>query len=144
MGAIPSDSRLDVYLDSGERIRGRFYSADEQRLNLVQGRNARSVPRVNIRSVPRTEIRRVLLVRGAHAKKGTLWGLGIGAGIGVLLAIRTDDAEPFEVNVLPFTLLSSGIGSGVGAMIGLVIPNREVIYEAPGSGAGKDQSQVSK
>ena len=139
--AVPVDSSLHVELGTGDLIRGRFYSADEQRLNLVQGRNARSVPRVNIHSVPRTEIRRVLLVRGVHAKKGALWGLGIGAasGVGAWISIYDSDLEAI---LFPLTL--SGIGTGIGAFLGAIIPNREVIYEAPGSGAGKDQGQVSK
>ena len=68
--AVPAGASLHVELGTGDNIRGRFRSADEQTLVLVEGGNTRSVPR--------TEILRVLLVRGNHAKKGALWGLGIG------------------------------------------------------------------
>ena len=120
--AIPSDSTLDVYLDSGDSIYGRFRSADEQTLILVQGRNARSVPRA--------EIRRVLLHRGNHAKKGALWGLGIGAM--TVFPIVLSSHEPGFFRAAP---IFGSIGAAAGALIGLTFPNRAVIYEAPVSGA---------
>ena len=122
--AVPVDSPVHVELGTRDLIRGRFRSADEQTLVLVEGRN--------IRSVPRAEIRRVLLVRGNYAKKGTLWGLGAGAVTGALWGIRTDSSDE---DILPFTLWGVGIGTGIGALIGLVFPKRELIYEAPVSGA---------
>ena len=128
--AIPSDSTLDVYLDSGDSIYGRFRSADEQTLILVQGGNTRSVPRA--------EIRRVLLHRGNHAKKGALWGLAIGAATFVIDGARRG-GEGYDLTVpVGYLMVGSifgGIGAGAGALIGLAFPNRAVIYEAPVSGA---------
>ena len=127
--AIPSDSILDVYLDSGDSIYGRFRSADEQTLILVEGRD--------VRSVPRAEIRRVLLHRGNHAKKGAVLGLIIGVvTLGIDSARR--GGEGYDLTPLGGLMVGSifgGIGAGAGALLGAAFPNREIIYEAPVSGA---------
>ena len=120
--AVPVDSSLHVELGTGDLIRGRFRSADQQTLVLVEGRNTRSVPRA--------EIRRVLLHRGTHAKKGALWGLGIGAM--TVFPIVLSSHEPGFFRAAP---ILGSIGAAAGALIGLTFPNREVIYEAPVSGA---------
>ena len=80
--AVLAGSSLHVELRSGDRIRGRFRSADEQTLILVQGRD--------IRSVPRAEIQRVAIIRGTDAGTGALWGLGIG-GVIMFLTANDDD-----------------------------------------------------
>ena len=129
--AVLAGSSLHVELRTGDRIRGRFRSADEQTLILVQGRD--------IRSVPRAEIFRVLLDRGSHAKRGALIGLGSGAATAVIFCGQDCDGAGFL-----FGSMFGGIGAGAGALIGSVFPKRELIYEAPVSGAGKDQGQVSK
>ena len=121
--AVPVDSPIHVELGTRDLIRGRFRSADEQTLVLVEGRNTRSVPRA--------EIRRVLLVRGNYAKKGALIGLPIGAATAVILCGEQDcDGVGFL-----FGSMFGGIGAAAGALIGYVFPNRELIYEAPVSGA---------
>ena len=130
--AVPVDSPIHVELGTRDLIRGRFRSADEQTLILVEGRN--------VRGVPRTEIRRVLLVRGSHVKKGALWGLGVGAVTSAIVVLRSGD-EGIEIAPVVM-LIFGGIGTGAGALFGAVFPKRELIYEAPVSGAGKDQGQV--
>ena len=130
VAAIPSDSILDVYLGSGDSIYGRFRSADEQTLILVEGRD--------VRSVPRTEILRVLLHRGNYAKKGAWWGLAGGIATFVIDGARRG-GEGYDLTVpVGYLMVGSifgGIGAGAGALIGLAFPNREIIYEAPVSGA---------
>ncbi len=81
--AVPADSPLHVELRNGDTIRGGFRSADQQTLVLVVGSGQN-------RSVPRAEILRVLLVRGSHAGRGALLGLGIGAGTLAILCRRHD------------------------------------------------------
>ncbi len=125
--AVPVRAQLHVELQTGDRVRGRFRSADEQTLVVVEGSG-------QIRSVPRAEIRRVLLVRGSHAGRGALLGFGIGAGTLAILCRRhdCDFNEPTYVIVMA---MFGGIGAAAGALIGRAFPKREVIYEAPGSGA---------
>jgi hypothetical protein len=127
--AIPVGSSLQVDFRTGESsIEGQFRSANGQTLVLGQGSGNRSVPR--------TEIQRVLLDRGAHTKKGALWGLGIGAITGLatssLLVANADypvDGEGILVAV--FTAMFAGIGAGIGALIGTLVPEWTVIYETP-------------
>ena len=127
--AVPVRAPLHVELRTGDGIRGRFYSADEQILNLVQ--------RGVIRNVSRADIQRVLLVRGSHAKSGALLGLGIGAGtLAIDVARRSQDYSDFSgIGYLYPAFLFGGIGTAAGALIGRAFPKREVIYEAPVSGA---------
>ena len=119
--AIPLDSPLEVDLDSGDRMRGRFRVADEQTLALEYDGG--------IRSVPRTKIQRVVINRGRHAGNGAFWGLGIGAASGLIVgtALRCC-GDPV---VLPVTLILSGVGSGIGALVGVFYRDRIAIYEAP-------------
>ena len=124
--AVPVDSPIHVELGTGDLIRGRFRSADEQTLVLMEGGNTRSVPRA--------EILRVLLVRGNHAKKGALIGLGIGAATYTIDGSRRYyDFAP--IGHLLFASIFGGIGAGAGALLGAAFPKREAIYEAPVSGA---------
>jgi len=66
--------------------------------------------------------------RRAQTVKGTLIGLGLGVGAGLLfgLAVKTDDCTDFceiEVttgDVLALTAVGAGLGAGVGALIGAV------------------------
>ena len=120
---IPLDSSLEVDLETDERIRGRFRSADEQTLILEDGGS---------RSIPQAEIRRVVINGGRQAETGALWRLGIGAvsGVGWWISIYESDPEAIQ---LP--LMLSGIGTAIGAVIGAVSRNRTVIYESPVSGA---------
>ena len=125
--AVPVRAPLLVELRTGDRIRGWFRSADQQTLVVVEGSG-------QIRSVPRVEILRVLLIRGSYAKRGALIGLPIGAATSVILCGEKDcDLNP--LGGLLFGAMFGGIGAGVGALIGRAFPKREVIYEAPVSGA---------
>ena len=127
--AVPAGSSLHVELGTGDLIRGQFRSADEQTLVLVEGRNTRNVPRA--------EILRVLLVRGNYAKKGALWGFGIGVATFAIDNARIG-GEGYDLTLpgnIVFASMFGGIGAGAGALIGLAFPNREIIYEAPVSGA---------
>ena len=123
--AIPLDSPLEVGLDSGERMRGRFRSADEQTLVLDQDGT--------LRRVPRTEIWHVLINRGSHAGRGTLLGLGIGAGTGfatgLSLSLLDSDVSNHFMFVLTATI--AALGTGIGALIGALVPEWTVIYETP-------------
>ena len=125
--AVPVRAPLHVELRTGDTIRGGFRSADQQTLAVVEGNG-------QIRSLPRAEIRRVLLVRGSHAKRGALLGFGVGAGTLATLCGR-EDCDFTALGVLLYGAIFGGIGTAAGALIGRAFPKREVIYEAPVSGA---------
>ena len=119
---IPVVSSVEVDLTTGETITGKFRSADERELVLEQDGL--------LRRVSRAEIRRVILYKGRHAGRGALWGLGIGAGTGLVLGIasRPGASDPI---VIPATLMVAGLGLGMGALLGLLVRERAVIYEVP-------------
>ena len=123
---IPVLSSVEVDLTTGETINGRFRSADDQELVLEQDGL--------LRRVPRAEIQRVVLYQGRHAGRGTLWGLGIGTGIGIAVDAKTGGGSDSWERFL-FTLLFSGVGTGIGALIGALVPEWTVIYGMPVSGA---------
>ena len=125
--AVPVRAPLHVELQNGDRVRGRFRSADEQTIAVVEGNG-------QIRSLPRAEIQRVLLVRGSYAGRGALLGLGVGAGTLATLCGR-EDCDFTALGVLLYGAIFGGIGTAAGALIGRAFPKREVIYEAPVSGA---------
>ena len=116
--ALPVRAPLHVELQNGDRVRGRFRSADPQTLAVVEGNG-------QIHSLPRAEIRRVLLIQGNYAKQGALWGLGIGAVTSLVCG------GWWDLVVSAALLFCGGIGTAAGALIGAGTPKRKVIYEAP-------------
>jgi len=125
--ALPMGAPIHVELRDRDLIRGGFRSADQQALVVVEGGG-------QTRNVPRAEIRRVLLVRGNYAKQGALLGLGSGVGTLAILCGSTD-CDFSALGGLVFGALFGGIGAIAGALVGAGTPQREVIYEAPDSGA---------
>lgn len=121
--ALPVRAPLHVELQNGDRVRGRFRSADPQTLAVVEGNG-------QIHSLPRAEIRRVLLVRGSYAGRGALLGFGAGAGTLATLCAR-EDCDFTALGVLLYGAIFGGIGTAAGALIGRAFPKREAIYEAP-------------
>ena len=119
---IPVLSSVEVDLTTGETTNGRFRSADDQELVLEQDGL--------LRRVPRAEIQRVVLYQGRHTGRGTLWGLGIGTGIGIVVDAKTGGGYDFGERFL-FTLIFVGLGTGIGALIGTLVPEWTVIYEMP-------------
>ena len=64
-----------------------FVSADDQELVLEQDGL--------LRRVLRAKIQRVVLYQGRHTGRGTLWGLGIGTGIGIAVDAKTGGGYDF-------------------------------------------------
>ena len=87
---IPVVSSVAVDLTTGETINGRFRSADDRELVLDQDGT--------LRRLPRAEIRRVILYQGRHAGRGALWGLGIGAGIGICRRFEFEPTRQADVS----------------------------------------------
>ena len=117
---IPVVSPLEVDLTTGETLNGLFRSVDEQTLVLEQDGT--------LRRVPRAEIQRVVLYQGPHAGRGSLWGLGSGAVIGLAAALS---AEGSDTGGAFTAAMFAGIGAGIGALIGTLVRERAVIYEVP-------------
>ena len=120
---IPVLSSVEVDLTTGETLSGRFRSADDREFVLEQDGL--------LRRVPRAEIQRVVLYQGRHTGRGTLWGFGSGAVIGLAATLSAEGSDTGGAFTVVFTAMFAGIGAGIGALIGTLVPEWTVIYEVP-------------
>jgi len=79
--------------------------------------------------------------------RGALWGLGIGAAVGIALGIAVvascNDGDECAGAILVGAGLFGGIGAGTGAVIGALIPGKkQAVYRAPGA-AGASSARFS-
>jgi hypothetical protein len=125
-GRIKPGTKVIVTTDDGGKFDGRFVTASVATL-VLDADQRHSIPASDVATVTRKGKRPIL--------KGTLIGLGIGAGLG-LVEVLTDDC-PKESCILPgFEYAFAGsmlaIGAGAGAGIGALVPPRQtVVYRAP-------------
>ena len=123
--ALSKGEKLVVRLKEGDRLSGRFESANDLLLNFRHG--GRTV------SLTRESILRVQLNRGKSRLNGALLGAGIGAGGGAafggyVVSAGSDYSAP--VTVGGYAIFGAVIGAGIGAALGKGNKN-ETIYEAP-------------
>jgi hypothetical protein len=123
--ALSPGQKISVRMKDGDRFSGRFESAND--LLLVFERQGRKV------SFARDSIYLVQLDRGHSRRKGLLFGLAVGGGVGFAVGSALyfpyrDDMVGTTVPAL--TALGAGIGAGIGGGFGKGNKN-ETIYEAP-------------
>jgi hypothetical protein len=123
--AIPPGDEVRVRLRNGQTLKGRLINVSDTTLTLARG---------NITTdVTRGDALRVHRVISKSAKRATLIGLGIGAGVGGLgagVAVAGASGGPKEYGLGVFFL--GAIGAGVGALIGYIVGSRKhraLIYE---------------
>jgi hypothetical protein len=123
--ALSPGQKIVVRLKDGDRFHGRFDSASD--ILLVFEKDGRKV------SFARDSIYRVQLDRGNSRKKGLLWGVAIGGGIGFAIggALYFPHRDDIVGTTVPgMTAIGMGIGAGIGGGFGKG-NNNETIYEAP-------------
>ncbi len=123
--ALSPGQKIVVKMKDGDRFHGRFESATD--ILLVFEKDRRKV------SFARDSIYRVQLDRGNSRKKGLLWGVAVGGGIGFAVggALYFPHRDDIIGSVVPaFTALGAGIGAGIGGGFGKG-NNNETIYQAP-------------
>ena len=107
----PGD-KVRVSTRDGDRLKGRFDSANETDINFdVDGR------RVSLRrdSIKRVEIGRRNRLRGALVGAGVGGGAGMGVGFGLVGA-----SDHFDMTTIPTgTVVGAGVGAAIGAAAGL-------------------------
>jgi hypothetical protein len=116
--------KIVVRLKEGNRLSGRFDSANDLVLNFTDdGRQL---------SLTRESIQRVQLNRGKSRLKGAAFGAAIGAGAGLGLgSYAYYSVGDFTGSTVPgFAVIGAGIGAGIGAAFAKGNKN-ETIYEAP-------------
>ena len=117
--------KLVVRTKDGDRLTGRFDSANDLLINFTDGKRKVSLTRESIRLVQ--------LDRGNSRGKGALFGALVGAGAG--FAVGSIFYFPFRDDMVGATVpvsaaLGATIGTGIGAATGKGNKN-ETIYEAP-------------
>ena len=117
--------KIVVRTKDGDRLTGRFDSANDLLLNFTDGKRKVSLTRESIKLVQ--------LDRGNSRGKGTLIGALIGAGAGftvgaIIYLPYKDDISGMTVPA--FAGIGAGIGAGFGASTGKGNKN-ETVYEAP-------------
>jgi hypothetical protein len=123
--ALSPGEKISVKTKDGDRLDGRFESASD--ILIIFERRGRKV------SLARDSIHLVQLDRGKSRKKGLLWGIAIGAGVGfavggALYFPHRDDLV--DTTVPATTALGAGIGAAIGGGLGKGNKN-ETVYEAP-------------
>ena len=123
--ALSAGQKLIVRTKDGDRLTGRFDSANDLLLNFTDGRKKVSLTRESIKLVQ--------LDRGNSRGKGVLVGALIGGAAG--FAVGSILYFPFKDDMVDTTVpasaaLGMAIGAGVGAATGKGNKN-ETVYEAP-------------
>ena len=123
--ALSPGEKISVKTKDGDRLDGRFESASD--ILIIFERRGRKV------SLARDSIRLVQLDRGKSRKKGLLWGIAIGGGVGfavgsALYFPHRDDMV--DTTVPGMTAIGAAIGAGIGGGFGKGNKN-ETVYEAP-------------
>ena len=123
--ALSPGQKIVVRTKDGDRLSGRFDSANDLLFNFTDGRRKVSLTRESIRLVQ--------LDRGNSRGKGALYGALIGAGAG--FAVGSVLYFPFRDDMVGATVpgsaaLGAAIGAGIGTATGKGNRN-ETVYEAP-------------
>ena len=121
--ALERNIPLEVTLRTGERIRGGFISVTPQEFILLTEDGDRL-------GLAPPSVQRVA-VRSGQGDWGALWGAAAGGATGAIL-VGTSDAEDAHAPLTIFwTLILAGVGAGIGALIGVFIPDRDIVYQNP-------------
>ena len=117
--------KIIVRTKDGDRLSGRFDSANDLLLNFTDGRKKISLTRESIKLVQ--------LDRGNSRGKGMLFGFAVGAAAG--FALGSAVYFPARNDIVGTTVpgcaaIGAAIGTGIGAATGKGNKN-ETVYEAP-------------
>lgn len=123
--ALSPGEKIVVRTKDGDRLTGRFDSANDLLLNFSDGRKKISLARESVR--------RVQLDRGSSRGRGILVGSLVGAGLG--FAVGSALYFPARNDMVGTTVpgcaaLGLAVGAGIGAATGKGNKN-ETVYEAP-------------
>jgi hypothetical protein len=122
--SLHPDQKVTLTQTNGHKTKGRFRGFSESAVTL-QTQNGQI-------SVQRAEVQSVIIGSGLIRLRNSAIGMGIGAGVGALIATKTP-ARDQSLSALGAALFSFGVGGVCGA----VVPGRKTIYEARSMTAGK-------
>jgi hypothetical protein len=122
--SLAPGEKIAVRTKDGDRLTGRFDSANDSNINFTHDGHKVSLTRGSVRNVK--------VSRGSNRWKGALVGAGIGVGAGAAaggyVVARSDHwgGDPLPAGIA----IGAGVGAAVGAALGLGA-NYDTIYEAP-------------
>ena len=123
--SLSAGQKIIVRTKDGDRLSGRFDSANDLLINFTDGRRKISLTRESVKLVQ--------LDRGNSRGRGTLFGAAIGAGAG--FAVGSILYFPFRDDMVGSTVpVSSALGMAIGAGVGEATGKgnkNETVYEAP-------------
>ncbi len=122
--ALERNIPLEVTLQTGERIRGDFISVTPQELVL------RTEDGDRIALAP-PSVQQVAVRNGHQGDWGALWGAAAGGVTGAISAARHPGEDTGAQFITAWTLVPAGLGAMIGALIGVFIPDRDIVYENP-------------
>jgi len=122
--ALPAGEKIVVRTKDGDRLTGRFDSANDTGISFTRDGNKVTLTRESIRLVQ--------INRGKSRLKGALLGAAVGGGAGTGAGFAVISRGDFVVGptVAGTAFLGAGIGAGIGAALGMGNKN-ETVYEAP-------------
>ena len=110
--------------DTGRETRGTVAALSPSSLELIVAGNRRSFVEEETRTIRQRT--------NDSLKNGTLWGVGIGAGLGLTSLIGSEESPALPAGeVVGVTLALAGLGAIVGAAIDAIARSHEVIYSRP-------------
>ena len=122
--AKPGDT-VSVTDGTGRETRGTIAALSSSSLELLVAGNRRSFLESETRTIRQRQ--------SDPLKNGALWGLGIGAGLGLLSFVSTEDSPGLSAGEgVAATLMMGGFGTAVGVGVDAIFRSNEVIYSRPG------------
>ena len=119
----PGDS-LTVTDASGQELRGRIVELSSTSM-VMQARGQR-------RELFADDIQRITQPRHADLATGARWGLGVGAGFGLLtIASVAGNCRGCGAFVIANTVMLGGVGAGIGVGIAASMTDQRLIYPRP-------------
>jgi hypothetical protein len=123
--AIPPGDEMVVNLRNGQTLKGRLVTVSDTVLTIDHEQRATDISR--------GDLLRIYRLTAKSAKKSTLIGLSIGAGVGLASSGINAANHPIENGEYALGILISGmIGAGIGSLTGYIIGSRKqrvLIYE---------------
>lgn len=121
----PGDT-IRVTDSSGQEVRGRLIDLSRATVGVLSN-GAR-------REFAPSDVDRITALRRGSLATGAKWGLGVGAGFGVLTGLMVSGGDCFGCGgswVLAAGLIYGGIGTGIGVGVSALTTHQHAIYSRP-------------